>query len=127
MMNLFLYVYYSNHSFLLQFRVPAFLNDKLLQELSEEKRYHFSNLVHLLSEAPSPRHIKSHLPFSLLPPALLDTCKVVYVARDPRDVAISFYHHNRLMKNMGYKGDFKTYWNYFMKNLGNRRVRKVPF
>ena len=39
------------------------------------------------------RLIKSHLPFEFLPPKLLDTCKVVYVARNPKDVAISLYHH----------------------------------
>lgn len=67
---------------------------------------------------PSPRFIKSHLALSLLPPSLLDTCKVVFVARDPRDVAVSFYHHNRLFIVNGYVGDFKTYWNYFIKGLG---------
>ena len=39
------------------------------------------------------RLIKSHLPFEFLPPKLLDTCKVVYVARNPKDVAVSLYHH----------------------------------
>lgn len=33
---------------------------------------------------PSPRFIKSHLPLSCLPPNLLDECKVVYVARNPK-------------------------------------------
>ncbi|KOB52016.1 Sulfotransferase, partial [Operophtera brumata] len=41
-----------------------------------------------ISQAPrsSPRFIKTHLPLSMLPPNLLNTAKVVYVARDPRDV-----------------------------------------
>lgn len=67
---------------------------------------------------PSPRFIKSHLPLSLLPPSLLDTAKVVYVARDPRDVAVSFYHHNRRFTAEGYIGDFKRFWNYFIRDLG---------
>lgn len=70
-----------------------------------------------LAVAPSPRFIKSHMPLSLLPPTLLDTAKMVYVARDPRDVAVSFYHLNKVMRTQGYTGDFKTYWNYFIQDL----------
>lgn len=61
----------------------------------------------------SGRLFKSHLPFSLLPPSLLDNAKVVYVARHPLDAAVSFYHHNRLIKFHDYVGDFKTYWELF--------------
>ncbi|KAI5632725.1 sulfotransferase domain-containing protein [Phthorimaea operculella] len=70
-----------------------------------------------VAEMPSPRFVKTHLPMSLLPPKLLDTAKVVYVARDPRDAAVSFYHHNRLLNIHGYVGNFKTYWNFFIKDL----------
>lgn len=65
----------------------------------------------------SPRFVKTHMPMSLLPPKLLDTTRVVYVARDPRDVVVSFYHLNRIMRTQGYVGDFKTYWNYFIRGL----------
>ncbi|XP_075221045.1 sulfotransferase 1 family member D1-like isoform X2 [Lycorma delicatula] len=65
----------------------------------------------------SPRHFKTHLPLMLLPPNLLNTCKVIYVARNPKDVAVSYYHHNRLLKVHDYVGDFETYWNLFEKNL----------
>lgn len=43
--------------------------------------------------------------------------QMVYVARDPRDAAVSFYHHNRLIKFHDYVGDFKTYWKLFMEDL----------
>ncbi|RXG54052.1 Sulfotransferase 1A4, partial [Armadillidium vulgare] len=49
-----------------------------------------------------PRVIKSHLPLSLLPPSLLDICKVIYVARNPKDVIMSFHHHSRLIKHHNY-------------------------
>ncbi|XP_049855499.1 sulfotransferase 1C4 isoform X1 [Schistocerca gregaria] len=72
----------------------------------------------VLSEMPSPRFIKTHFPFSLLPQNLLEEgCKVIYVARNPKDVAVSFYHLNRLFRTQGYRGDFKKYWDYFEKNL----------
>lgn len=65
----------------------------------------------------SPRHFKTHLPLSLLPPDLLSTSKVIYVARNPKDVAVSYYHHNRLLKVHDYVGDFETYWNLFENDL----------
>ena len=42
---------------------------------------------------------------------------MVYVARNPRDVAVSFYHLNRLFLTQGYQGDFPKYWSYFERNL----------
>ncbi|CAH2086176.1 unnamed protein product [Euphydryas editha] len=70
-----------------------------------------------LAEMVSPRFVKTHLPLSLLPPALLETAKVIYVARDPRDVVVSFFHLNKAMRTQGYIGDFKAYWQFFIKDL----------
>ena len=36
----------------------------------------------------SPRFIKSHLPLSCLPPTLVNRCKVVYVARNPKGIQL---------------------------------------
>lgn len=64
------------------------------------------------------RFIKTHFPFSLLPPSIMENkAKIIYVARNPKDVAVSFYHLNRLYKTQGYIGDFEKYWNYFERNL----------
>ncbi|KAJ8722512.1 hypothetical protein PYW07_003692 [Mythimna separata] len=63
------------------------------------------------------RFIKTHLPMSLLPPKLLDTAKMVYVARDPRDVAVSSYHHAKWMKTTNFQGNFKEFWNLFHRAL----------
>ncbi|XP_046391228.1 sulfotransferase 1C4-like [Ischnura elegans] len=65
----------------------------------------------------SPRMLKSHLPLSLLPPNLLETCKVVYVARNPKDVAVSLYYQNRLLKDIGFEEDFDHYWDLFQRDL----------
>ncbi|KAI9555126.1 hypothetical protein GHT06_017641 [Daphnia sinensis] len=70
--------------------------------------------LEMVEEMPSPRIIKSHLPFYLLHPKLLDTCKVVYVARNPKDVIVSYFHHHQLMEVHGFVGDVETFAQYFM-------------
>ncbi|XP_068242959.1 sulfotransferase 1C4-like [Palaemon carinicauda] len=70
--------------------------------------------VQLAEDVADPRLIKTHLPFSLMPPALLDTCKVVYVARNPKDVIVSFHHHSRLVKLHDYVGTFADFAQYFV-------------
>lgn len=49
--------------------------------------------------------------------------KIIYVARRPEDVAVSFYHLNRLFRTQGYVGDFERYWGYFEKSLSNYLIR----
>jgi len=71
----------------------------------------------------SPRVIKSHLPLYLLPPQLVDTCKVVYVARNPKDVMVSYYHHHRLIDMHEYRGTVEEFADYFM----NDEVYYAPF
>ncbi|XP_060810784.1 sulfotransferase 1C4-like [Amyelois transitella] len=73
-------------------------------------------MMEVVAKLPSPRFIKTHLPFSMLPPSLLDTVKVVYVARDPRDVAVSYYHHSKLFKLKNFQGDFPEFWQIFLKD-----------
>ncbi|XP_011187511.2 luciferin sulfotransferase-like [Zeugodacus cucurbitae] len=64
------------------------------------------------------RFIKTHFPFSLLPPSVMqNNCKLIYVLRAPNDVAVSYYHLNRLYRTQGYIGDFQRYWNYFSRGL----------
>ncbi|XP_030382070.1 sulfotransferase 1C4 [Scaptodrosophila lebanonensis] len=64
------------------------------------------------------RFIKTHFPFSLLPPSVMENkCKIIYVARNPKDVAVSYYHLNRLFRTQGYVGDFERYWRYFQHGL----------
>lgn len=94
------------------------------------------------------RFIKTHLPFSLLPRNLLNsgckvisfsvdwctylsyqavvgepvikfrTLQVIYVARNPKDVVVSYYHLHRLVKNLDYKGDFQEFWKCFINDRG---------
>lgn len=57
---------------------------------------------------PSPKFVKSHLPMSMNNPRLLDTCKVIYVARNPKDVCVSHYYHNRLIRCHDYAGGLEV-------------------
>ena len=56
-----------------------------------------SDTIQKLQQAEDPRFIKTHLPLSLLPDDLLEKAKVVYVARNPKDTMVSFFHHQKLV------------------------------
>ncbi|KAF6210736.1 hypothetical protein GE061_013846 [Apolygus lucorum] len=70
----------------------------------------------LIKQLETPRCIKTHLPLSLLPPNLLDTAKVVYVARNPKDCAVSNYYHNKGTPG-GFEAEFEQYWKLFQDGL----------
>ncbi|XP_046386868.1 sulfotransferase 1C4-like isoform X1 [Ischnura elegans] len=107
--------------------VSMLLTKVLMKELIEESHHDPKciNALKMMSEPgydaaakmTSPRHFKTHLPLSLLPPKLLDTCKVIYVARNPKDVVLSYYYHNRKYKSIGFESDMKTYWDFFKRGL----------
>jgi hypothetical protein len=64
----------------------------------------------------SPRFIKSHLPVALLPDQLWTVKpKIVYIRRNPKDTAVSFFHHHRLLH--GYKGDLNDFMDAFIDDL----------
>ena len=45
------------------------------------------------------------------------TFQIVYVARNPKDTVVSYYHHNLLFKGLyEFRGDFKTFVELFMAN-----------
>ncbi|CAH0604884.1 unnamed protein product [Chrysodeixis includens] len=104
---------------------PALLHPELINKImSKTKDETKRNLLKLITQpgstrlanAASPRFVYTHLALSLLPPTLVEAGKVVYVARDPRDVVVSFYHMNRLHRLLGYTGDMKTFWKFFIQN-----------
>src|SRR5438132_5015556 len=54
----------------------------------------YFNRDRFLRALPRPRMLKSHEPFQPHYP------RVIYIVRDPRDVAVSFYHHNVKARNI---------------------------
>ena len=75
------------------------------------------DILKMVEEMPSPRFIKSHLHLCLLPGDLIEKSKVVTCLRNPKDALVSFYHHEKIIKNHTFTRDFPTYFDHFMDNL----------
>ncbi|NXG13456.1 ST1D1 Sulfotransferase, partial [Grallaria varia] len=55
--------------------------------------------VEQLENTPSPRLVKTHLPVQLLPQSFWEKdCKIIYMARNPKDVVISYYYFYQMAK-----------------------------
>jgi hypothetical protein len=54
---------------------------------------------------PKRRCFKSHSPLGILEPLITSQGKVIHVARNPRDISVSMWHHTR-SKSFGYEGPF---------------------
>lgn len=91
-------------------RVP--LRDPQLQKQMPEW---IVNSVSFCDKLTRPRFIKSHLSYNLLPRQIRTgqrKPKIVYVARNPKDICISFYHHSKLLE--GYCGTFDDFCRQFL-------------
>ncbi|XP_071975647.1 sulfotransferase 1B1-like isoform X2 [Engystomops pustulosus] len=74
----------------------------------------------LLNSLSSPRRVKTHLPISLFPKSFWDmNCKIIYVARNPKDVAVSFYHFDTMNNLHPWPGAREEYVEKFLRgNVG---------
>lgn len=101
------------------------LDLKKANEIIQDDRYQYMERVAIntytnstvarMIAAPSPRFIKSHLPPALLPKALWTVRpKIVYVARNPKDTAISRYHFYSKLKN--WRGSFNDFMELFVND-----------
>ncbi|XP_061435690.1 sulfotransferase 1 family member D1-like isoform X2 [Lethenteron reissneri] len=71
--------------------------------------------VEVLNDMPSPRTIKTHLPYQLMPSSFWDNdCKVIYIARNAKDNAVSAFHFNRMNKLHPEPGTWEEYLHRFM-------------
>lgn len=67
-----------------------------------------------IAKVPSPRLMKSHLSYNTIPKSSSDSakCKYIYIARNPKDVAVSYFHFvESLASKIGYSGP----WEFFSK------------
>ncbi|ELW64489.1 Sulfotransferase 4A1 [Tupaia chinensis] len=71
----------------------------------------------IIKELTSPRLIKSHLPYRFLPSDLHNgDSKVIYMARNPKDLVVSYYQFHRSLRTMSYRGTFQEFCRRFMND-----------
>ena len=61
-----------------------------------------------------PRYFKTHAAVADIPGSLDSGAKVIYVARNPKDTAISLFHHAQGKPEFGFKGDMDTFLRLFL-------------
>jgi len=76
-----------------------------------------------LDALPSPRIFKSHMPYHMAVggnPAE-SPCKYIYIARNPKDVAVSYYHFESGKK---WSGNYSGPWEHWLQLLLDGRVQR---
>uniref|UniRef100_H3AGP9 Sulfotransferase n=1 Tax=Latimeria chalumnae TaxID=7897 RepID=H3AGP9_LATCH len=76
--------------------------------------------VEVINKIASPRVIKTHLPFQLVPKSFWEhNCKVIYVARNAKDNLVSYYHFDRMNLTQPEPGTWEEYIGKFTQgNVG---------
>jgi len=65
-----------------------------------------------IEHLPSPRVIKSHLAYKMIPKG---PCKYIYVARNGKDVAVSYFHY--CQTHLSFNGDFGQFFDLFLNGF----------
>lgn len=74
----------------------------------------------VLEASQGPRLLTTHLPYHLLGPALQKSkAKVIYVYRNPKDVAVSFYHFHKMANFLPEPGSFQEFLDMFLEGTVN--------
>ena len=96
-------------------RMVFFEHSAILDELLDFS----TDTIQQAADMQSPRIIKTHLPFQMLPDQIRTrekAPKIIHVFRNSRDVCVSHYHHWQLVK--GYNGSFDLWARLFLGGLG---------
>ncbi|XP_034117394.1 luciferin sulfotransferase [Drosophila nasuta] len=87
------------------------------------------NTVELVRNSPRPRFARSHLSWQLLPQQFESVKpKIVYTARNPKDLCVSYYHYCKLLH--GINGDFDQFVELFLGGhtpMGSYWKHVLPF
>ncbi|XP_070203576.1 sulfotransferase 1C4-like [Littorina saxatilis] len=68
-----------------------------------------------MSGLPSPRVFNTHVPFHWLPTQALEKkTKIVYLLRNPKDIAVSLHNHMRDWTALGYPGSWPDFLHLYM-------------
>uniref|UniRef100_H3AII6 Sulfotransferase n=1 Tax=Latimeria chalumnae TaxID=7897 RepID=H3AII6_LATCH len=72
--------------------------------------------IEVLDGMPSPRVIKTHLQFKHVPKSFWENnCKMIYMARNPKDNLVSYYHFERMTLTQIDPGTWEEYLGNFMQ------------
>ena len=72
-------------------------------------------------QIPSPRALNSHCFFRHLPKDILKLKnKLIFVTRNPKDIAVSYYHHCK--RQIDYSGTFSEFLDFFMSEKGKSKI-----
>ncbi|XP_068102659.1 sulfotransferase 1C1-like [Hyperolius riggenbachi] len=64
---------------------------------------------------PSPRVLKTHMPIKLVPPSFWEkNCKVIYVARNAKDILVSYYYFQKVNMGLPDPGTWDEYFSTFL-------------
>lgn len=76
-----------------------------------------------LEAMPSPRLFKSHMPYRMCfgGDPLANPCKYVYISRNPKDVATSYYYFER---DKAWSGQYAGSWNDWLQSLVEGNVQR---
>jgi len=88
--------------------------EKVLETRSPFLEYPYPGLD-FVEKMESPRILKTHLPFGYLPENLGDG-KIIYVARNPKDVVVSYYHFAKMFTPLGFVGSFDDFLGLFERD-----------
>ena len=75
---------------------------------------------------PSPRILKTHLPHNIIPKSVTEDskCKYIYVARNPKDVAVSYFKFATSLER--YCGSWEFYVKLFVEGNGKFKYTFSP-
>ncbi|XP_035275080.1 sulfotransferase 2B1-like isoform X4 [Anguilla anguilla] len=69
----------------------------------------------VLGDRPPPRAMVSHLPYHLMPPSFYTSkAKVIYVTRNPKDIAVSSFHFHKMASFLDDPGTFDEFLDKFL-------------
>ena len=96
----------------------------LSQKAERVKSYKLSGMLEYISqsqfdELTSPRVLNTHSLFSQLPVDFVNRkCKIILIMSNPKDVAVSCFHHHTGIAKYEYEGTWEAYLPRFMQGLG---------